>query len=57
MGHGPAKKEWEGAGIQNLVFCDRNEPMMKRCPYAKLPWMAEPGEKFVYGSHRYLRGN
>ena len=37
-GHGPAKKEWEEAGIQNWYFADRNEPIEETIArMAKLP--------------------
>lgn len=56
-GHGPAKKEWEEAGIQNWYFADRNEPIDETVArMAKLPMDAEPGEKFVYGYNTDILG-
>lgn len=56
-GYGPAKKEWEEAGIQGWYFADRNEPIAATIArMAKLPMDAEPGEKFVYGYNTDILG-
>ena len=56
-GHGPAKKEWEEAGIQNWYFADRNEPIDETIArMAKLPMDAQPGERFVYGYNTDILG-
>jgi len=56
-GHGPAKKEWEEAGIQNWYFADRNEPIAETIArMAKLPMDADPGERFVYGYNTDILG-
>ena len=56
-GHGPAKKEWEEAGIQNWYFADRNEPIAETVArMAKLPMDAQPGEQFVYGYNTDILG-
>ncbi len=56
-GHGPAKKEWEEAGIQNWYFADRNELIAETIArMAKLPMDAQPGEKFVYGYNTDILG-
>jgi CubicO group peptidase (beta-lactamase class C family) len=56
-GYGPAKKEWEEAGIQGWYFGDRDEPIAATIArMAKLPMDAEPGEKFVYGYNTDILG-
>ncbi|MDX1759782.1 MAG: serine hydrolase domain-containing protein, partial [Arenibacter algicola] len=56
-GHGPAKKVWEEAGIQNWYFADRNEPIEETIArMAKLPMDAQPGERFVYGYNTDILG-
>ncbi|MCK0189224.1 serine hydrolase domain-containing protein [Arenibacter sp. F20364] len=56
-GHGPAKKEWEEAGIQNWYFADRNEPIAETIArMSKLPMDAHPGERFVYGYNTDILG-
>lgn len=56
-GHGPAKKEWEKAGIQNWYFAHRDEPIAATVArMAKLPMDAQPGEKFVYGYNTDILG-
>mgnify|MGYP003663941179 CR=1 FL=1 len=56
-GNGPAKKEWEEAGIQNWYFADRNEPIeVTIARMAKLPMDAQPGERFVYGYNTDILG-
>ncbi len=49
-GYGPAKDLYEKAGIQGWFLADRVEPVgeiVKRL--ARLPFDAQPGEKYVYG--------
>ena len=49
-GYGPAKDEWEEAGIQGWYFADRNEPIAETVErMASLPMDAKPGSKWVYG--------
>lgn len=56
-GYGPAKEEWEEAGIQGWYFADRNEPIAATIArMAKLPMDAQPGEKFVYGYNTDILG-
>lgn len=47
---GPAKAEWERAGITGWYFADRDEPIGATVArMAALPFEAQPGEQFVYG--------
>src|SRR5512139_2792855 len=49
-GYGPAQDLYKAAGIQGWFLADRAEPVgevIKRL--TKLPFDAQPGEKFVYG--------
>ena len=56
-GYGPAKAEWEAAGIQGWYFADRDEPIAATIArMAKLPMDAEPGERFVYGYNTDILG-
>src|SRR5690606_2943885 len=56
-GYGPAKEEWEEAGIQGWYFADRDEPIAATIArMAKLPMDAQPGEKFVYGYNTDILG-
>ena len=56
-GYGPAKKEWEEAGIQGWYFADRDEPIGATIArMASLPMDAEPGERFVYGYNTDILG-
>lgn len=56
-GYGPAKEEWEKAGIQGWYFADRDEPIGATIArMARLPMDAEPGEKFVYGYNTDILG-
>lgn len=49
-GNGVAADKWEEAGIQGWYFADRKEPILETVKrMAKLPFDAQPGEKFVYG--------
>lgn len=56
-GQGPAKALWDKAGTHDWYFADRNEPVgetIKRI--AKLPFDAQPGEKWVYGYNTDILG-
>jgi len=56
-GYGPAKQEWEDAGIQGWYFADRDEPIGATIArMAGLPMDAEPGERFVYGYNTDILG-
>jgi CubicO group peptidase (beta-lactamase class C family) len=49
-GYGPAQALYKEAGVQGWFFADKDEPIgdcVKRL--AKLPFDAQPGEKWVYG--------
>lgn len=49
-GNGVAADKWKEAGIQGWYFADREEPILQTVKrMAKLPFDAQPGEKFVYG--------
>lgn len=49
-GRGPAADKWEAAGIQDWYFADRDEPIRETVArLAKLPFDAQPGEKYIYG--------
>lgn len=49
-GNGIAADKWKEAGIQGWYFADRKEPILETVKrMAKLPFDAQPGEKFVYG--------
>jgi CubicO group peptidase (beta-lactamase class C family) len=48
--NGPAVDKWKEAGIQGWYFADRNEPIGATIArLAKLPFEAQPGEKWIYG--------
>ena len=56
-GDGPAKDLYKQAGIQGWFLADRSEPVgevIKRL--AKLPFDAQPGEKFIYGYNTDILG-
>ena len=56
-GDGPAKDLYKQAGIQGWFLADRAEPVgevVKRL--AKLPFDAQPGEKFLYGYNTDILG-
>jgi len=56
-GDGPAKDLYKQAGIQGWFLADRAEPVgevIKRL--AKLPFDAQPGEKFLYGYNTDILG-
>lgn len=47
---GPARAEWERAGITGWYFADRDEPIAATVArMAALPFETQPGEQFVYG--------
>lgn len=49
-GGGVAKDRWEAAGITGWYFADRDEPIGATIArLAKLPFDAQPGERWVYG--------
>jgi CubicO group peptidase (beta-lactamase class C family) len=56
-GDGPAKDLYKQAGIQGWFLADRAEPVgevIKRL--AKLPFDAQPGEKYIYGYNTDILG-
>jgi CubicO group peptidase (beta-lactamase class C family) len=56
-GDGPAKALYQAAGIQGWFLADRAEPVgdvIKKL--AKLPFDAQPGEKWVYGYNTDILG-
>jgi CubicO group peptidase (beta-lactamase class C family) len=56
-GSGPAQGLWKAAGIQGWFLADRPEPVgdvVKKL--AKLPFDAQPGEKFIYGYNTDILG-
>jgi CubicO group peptidase (beta-lactamase class C family) len=56
-GYGPAQALYKAAGIQGWFLADRAEPVgeiVKKL--AKLPFDAQPGEKFVYGYNSDILG-
>jgi len=56
-GYGPAQALYKAAGIQGWFLADRPEPIgeiVKKL--AKLPFDAQPGEKFVYGYNSDILG-
>jgi CubicO group peptidase (beta-lactamase class C family) len=49
-GEGIAADEWRKAGIQGWYFADRSEPVSAVVQrMAKLPFDAQPGERWIYG--------
>ncbi len=49
-GEGPARAQWEAAGITGWYFADRDEPIAATVArLAELPFDAQPGERWVYG--------
>jgi CubicO group peptidase (beta-lactamase class C family) len=49
-GGGPAKDQWEAAGITGWYFADRSEPIAETVSrMAGLPMDVQPGERFNYG--------
>jgi CubicO group peptidase (beta-lactamase class C family) len=56
-GDGPARVQWEAAGIQGWYFADRDEPVSAVVErMASLPMDAQPGERFVYGYNTDILG-
>ena len=56
-GSGPARDRWEAAGITGWYFADRDEPVGATISrLAKLPFDAQPGERFVYGYNTDILG-
>ena len=56
-GYGPAKDLWEEANIQGWYFAHREEPILETVKkMAKLPFDAQPGERFVYGYNTDILG-
>lgn len=56
-GDGPAKDLYQAAGLQGWFLADRNVPvgdLIKKL--AKLPFDAQPGEKWVYGYNTDILG-
>jgi CubicO group peptidase (beta-lactamase class C family) len=56
-GDGPAAKDYEAAGVFGWYLADRPEPvgtLMERL--AALPFVAQPGEKYVYGYNTDILG-
>jgi CubicO group peptidase (beta-lactamase class C family) len=56
-GSGPAADRWEAAGITGWYFADRDEPVretLSRIP--RLPFDAQPGERWVYGYNTDILG-
>ena len=49
-GNGPASDEWKKAGITGWYFADRAEPIGTTISrMAKLPFDAQPGDRWIYG--------
>jgi CubicO group peptidase (beta-lactamase class C family) len=56
-GSGPARDRWDAAGISGWYFADRDEPVgVTISRLAKLPFDAQPGERFVYGYNTDILG-
>ena len=56
-GEGIAGDLWEEAGIQGWYFADRDEPIQAVVSrMAALPFVAQPGEKYVYGFNTDILG-
>ncbi len=56
-GEGPAKEQWEEAGITGWYFAHRDEPVGATVArMAALPMAAQPGEKWVYGYNTDILG-
>lgn len=56
-GGGAASDLWEEADIQGWYFADRDEPIQSTVArMGKLPFEAQPGEKFVYGYNTDILG-
>ena len=56
-GWGAGAELWEKAGIQGWYFAHRDEPIATTvAKMAKLPMVAHPGEKFIYGYNTDILG-
>ena len=56
-GSGPAGDAWRAEGIQGWYFGHRDEPVRATVDrLAKLPFDAQPGERFVYGYNTDILG-
>ena len=56
-GYGPAASAWGAEGIQGWYFGHRDEPVRATVDrLAKLPFDAQPGERFVYGYNTDVLG-
>jgi CubicO group peptidase (beta-lactamase class C family) len=56
-GGGPGGDRWEAAGITGWYFADRDEPVGATVSrMAALPFVAQPGERFVYGYNTDILG-
>ena len=56
-GYGPAASAWGAEGIQGWYFGHRDEPVRATVDrLAKLPFDAQPGERFVYGYNTDILG-
>jgi len=56
-GYGPAQDLYKAAGIQGWFLADRPEPVGDVVrKLAKLPFDAQPGEKFIYGYNTDILG-
>lgn len=56
-GYGPAKDIWAKAEIQGWYFAHQDEPILATVErMAKLPFDAQPGERFVYGYNTDILG-
>ena len=56
-GGGVASERWEEAGIQGWYFADRDEPISATVSrMASLPFVAQPGERWVYGYNTDILG-
>lgn len=53
----PGAELWAAAGIQDFYFADRNEPIRETVRrIADLPFIAQPGEQWVYGYNTDILG-
>ena len=56
-GYGPAAAEWQAADIQGWYFAHREEPIRETVRrMAALPFVAQPGSRFVYGYNTDILG-
>ena len=57
-GDGPARELYKAAGLQGWFLADRDRPVGEYVrKLAKLPFDAQPGEKFVYGYNTDILGH